>query len=177
MDYTPLIERIRDAYPKFIAFTDIPHMASEAADALEALQAQLTTEHMNCLMLEGSLKTLQARVADLQSQVNSLNVGFNNCQMDRNSALAKLAALNEQKPSAWLSPRGALYRTRFEAVQNFEQVADPLYLAAGAQAQPLIAAEKAAMWKAATIEQCSHENCYLRGIIDAEKAHKIGGSV
>ena len=35
-------------------------------------------------------------------------------------------------------------------------------------------AEKHAMWVMATIDQCSHEQCYLRGIADSESAHGIG---
>jgi hypothetical protein len=41
------------------------------------------------------------------------------------------------------------------------------------QAVPLSGENKRAMWVAATIELCSHENCYLRGIEDAERAHGI----
>lgn len=39
--------------------------------------------------------------------------------------------------------------------------------------KPLTDAEKHAMWGMATIDQCSHEQCYLRGIADSEAAHKI----
>ena len=40
---------------------------------------------------------------------------------------------------------------------------------------PLTEEQAQAMWTAATIEECSHENCYLRGLRDAEHAHGIGG--
>lgn len=40
--------------------------------------------------------------------------------------------------------------------------------------EPLSREQKRAMWIDATIEACSHENCYLRGIADAEQAHGIG---
>ena len=40
--------------------------------------------------------------------------------------------------------------------------------------EPLSRERKRAMWIDATIEACSHENCYLRGIADAEQAHGIG---
>ena len=38
---------------------------------------------------------------------------------------------------------------------------------------PLTDAEKHAMWVMATLDQCSHEQCYLRGIKDSEAAHGI----
>ena len=38
---------------------------------------------------------------------------------------------------------------------------------------PLTDGHKREMWKSATIDQCSHENCYLRGISDSEAAHGI----
>lgn len=40
--------------------------------------------------------------------------------------------------------------------------------------KPLTDVEKHAMWVMATIDQCSHEQCYLRGIADSESAHGIG---
>ncbi len=40
--------------------------------------------------------------------------------------------------------------------------------------KPLTDVEKHAMWVMATIDQCSHEQCYLRGIADSEAAHGIG---
>jgi chromosome segregation ATPase len=64
MDYTQLIERLKDADAEEVMTTPI---CEDAADAIEALQAELTNEHMNCLMLEGSLKTLQAQVNKLSS--------------------------------------------------------------------------------------------------------------
>ena len=39
---------------------------------------------------------------------------------------------------------------------------------------PLTDVEKHAMWVMATIDQCSHEQCYLRGIADSESVHGIG---
>lgn len=41
--------------------------------------------------------------------------------------------------------------------------------------EPLTDAAKRSMWESATIDLPSLENCYLRGIDDAEKAHGIGG--
>ena len=38
---------------------------------------------------------------------------------------------------------------------------------------PMTDAEKSAAWITATIEMPSHENCYLRGMIDAEAHHGI----
>jgi Skp family chaperone for outer membrane proteins len=40
--------------------------------------------------------------------------------------------------------------------------------------EPMTEEQKRQSWINATIEQCSHENCYLRGIEDAERHHKIG---
>jgi hypothetical protein len=41
-------------------------------------------------------------------------------------------------------------------------------------AVPLTEAEKSAAWLDATIEMVSHENCYFRGMLDAERHHGIG---
>jgi len=43
-----------------------------------------------------------------------------------------------------------------------------------AGAVPLTDEQKNAMWVAATIELPSPQNCYLRGMADAERAHGIG---
>ena len=40
--------------------------------------------------------------------------------------------------------------------------------------EPLTDEQKNAMWVAATIELPSPQNCYLRGMADAERAHGIG---
>jgi hypothetical protein len=39
--------------------------------------------------------------------------------------------------------------------------------------QPLTSHQKFCMWRDCTIELASHENCYLRGIADAEQYHGI----
>jgi len=72
MDYKELIDDIRRiANTCYADYNNTGYPNSDklqnAADAIEALQAELTTEHMNCLMLEGSLKTLQAQVNKLSS--------------------------------------------------------------------------------------------------------------
>ena len=38
-----------------------------------------------------------------------------------------IAELESQEPVAWISPSGALYRTRYHAVANAEQSLTPLY--------------------------------------------------
>lgn len=54
-----------------------------------------------------------------------------------------------------------------------------LYVAPQPAAQqertPLTDEQKRQMWIAATIDLCSHENCYRRGIEDAEKHYGIKG--
>lgn len=74
-DTQDLIARLRDAYPKFIAFTDIPHMASEAADALEAAQAEnaqrkaeeYQLRHLLEIAVDGKDAAL-ARLAEMTTQ-------------------------------------------------------------------------------------------------------------
>ena len=46
-------------------------------------------------------------------------------------------------------------------------------LQSNAERVPLTRNKKQAMWVAATIDLPSQENCYLRGIVDAENAHNI----
>jgi len=43
------------------------------------------------------------------------------------AALKERLAQPEQEPVAWISPSGALYRTRYHAVANAEQSLTPLY--------------------------------------------------
>ena len=43
------------------------------------------------------------------------------------TALKEALAQPEQEPVAWISPSGALYRTRYHAVANAEQSLTPLY--------------------------------------------------
>ena len=38
-----------------------------------------------------------------------------------------IAGLESQEPVAWISPSGALYRTRYHAVANAEQLLTPLF--------------------------------------------------
>ena len=87
-----------------------------------------------------TIEALQARVKHLEAEEHESQLHLERACRKADAALAKLAALEGQKPSAWLSPRGAVYKTRFEAVQNCEQMAEPLYAAAGAQREPAAAA-------------------------------------
>jgi hypothetical protein len=50
-------------------------------------------------------------------------------------ALAKQE--QEQEPVAWISPSGALYRTRYHAVANAEQSLTPLYLHPPQRTEPI----------------------------------------
>ena len=43
------------------------------------------------------------------------------------SAVEKVLAQPEQEPLGWFSPSGNLYKTRFHATANGEQVVTPLY--------------------------------------------------
>jgi hypothetical protein len=45
----------------------------------------------------------------------------------RTSLRQAIAKLESQEPVAWISPSGALYRTRYHAVANAEQLLTPLF--------------------------------------------------
>ena len=45
----------------------------------------------------------------------------------RTSLRKAIAEVEKQEPVAWISPSGALYRTRYHAVGNAEQSLTPLY--------------------------------------------------
>jgi hypothetical protein len=55
-----------------------------------------------------------------------------------------------------------------------DEVETPLYTHTQQAREPMTEEQKRQSWINATIEQCNHENCYMRGIEDAERHHKIG---
>ena len=54
------------------------------------------------------------------------------------TALKEALAQPEQEPVAWFSPSGNLYKTRFHATANGEQVVTPLYTHPPQRTEPLI---------------------------------------
>jgi hypothetical protein len=54
-------------------------------------------------------------------------------------------------------------------------VVRPAYTHAQQASEPMTPEQKRQSWVNATIEQCSHEGCYMRGIEDAEQFHNIKG--
>jgi seryl-tRNA synthetase len=50
-----------------------------------------------------------------------------------------------------------------------------LYTTPQQASEPMTDEQKHQSWVNATIEQCSHEGCYMRGIEDAERHHQIKG--
>lgn len=84
------------------------------------------------------------------------------------------AAQPAGEPDCWavLTPNGSKLVSPQEA--KGQKGAYPLYTSPPqVQRAGLSEAEKRQMWLAATIELCSHENCYRRGIADAERHHGI----
>lgn len=63
--------------------------------------------------------------------------------------------------------------TRFRADAMNEKSARQSLGRQLAAREPLTDEQKRAKWIGATIEQCTHENCYFRGIADAEAYHGI----
>lgn len=99
-----LIERLRND-----RLGVVQSLGDAAADALEALQDQLTTERMNCVMADESVKRLAARVVELEAE-NSGNM--ETCKGIIAGLTAELAAVRAQKPVAYL---------RFWAAQRVTQ--------------------------------------------------------
>ncbi len=66
--------------------------------------------------------------------------------IDQHPGLAEeLKALDEQEPVAWFSPSGNLYKTRFHATANGEQVVTPLYTTSSPR-KPLTENEIKHLW-------------------------------
>lgn len=73
-----------------------------------------------------------------------------------------------------LACRMALYSAKQDLPIGTQLYTSPQPTQAQAGAEPLTDGQKNAMWVAATIELPSPQNCYLRGMADAERAHGIG---
>lgn len=100
-------------------------------------------------------------------------------QGERDALAAELATLKAQEPVGFVAPHDLKtlregYPATVVMLPNNKRT-EPLYAAPKALA-PLTYDAKRAMWIAATIEMPSQENCYLRGIADAERHHGIGGT-
>lgn len=78
----------------------------------------------------------------------------------------------DAEPVAWMHPSGGVLRHPATGLERSTHTI-PLYLHPPAVREPLTREQKKQMWRNATIEMCSHENCYWRGIADAEAAHGI----
>lgn len=278
--------RLRIKTPNSLGFDEknipIGKHCHEAADAIEALQAQVTNEHINCAMADESVRILQARVTELESErdfykrrvellrqwqskmrdpertiacdiiangqtlppeiagnrynvpdaiealqarvteLENLTTGMatrsdamvqtayterdaalarvielesdlaertklhHECIDDLKEALAKLAELEKQAPVAWVNSSNLISaeidRKRYPGGHGDQYTwrgfkndygNTPLY-ASPVPAKTLSEPEIRAMWRNATIEICSHENCYVRGAIDAQTYIKGG---
>lgn len=91
--------------------------------------------------------------------------------------LDKIEAAATQEPIATVVlTAGGFWREAHKSELGVPGVAFPVFLAAGAAPALLTASEKTQMWRDATIALCSHENCYLRGIADAERYYLAAGA-
>lgn len=67
-------------------------------DQIEALQAQLTTEHLNCAMADEAVKKMAARVAELETACDLARTAANFLSAERDKLAAELAAARAQEP-------------------------------------------------------------------------------
>lgn len=127
--------------------------------------------------LQSAIEALQAEVAEHKENAmrNARQaVAF---RAERDALQAKLDAMGKGEQAAfeyWLEsvhPSGDAteVKQKWEASAAFRD----WHNAAPKALAPLTDGEKHAMWIAATIELPSQENCYLRGIADAERHHGI----
>lgn len=65
---------------------------ADALQLIEALQEQLTTEHLNCAMADAAVAKLAARVAELKKLEAALKDGLAGACIERDALAAELAA-------------------------------------------------------------------------------------
>ena len=75
----------------------------------------------------------QVAKAKMNDEADTLTIVY-----QRGFADGKRAAQPEQEPVAWFSSSGALYRTRFHAAANGEQLLTPLYTTPPAAQRPWV---------------------------------------
>jgi hypothetical protein len=98
---------------------------------------------------------------------------------------AQQAPVAQGEPVAWMWQHEETGRTGFVDAWQVEQgwqknnprnrIVGPLYTTSQQASEPMTMEQKRQSWVNATIEQCSHEGCYMRGIEDAERHHQIKG--
>ena len=93
-----------DALPEGLGGYFSDAFADNLAKVREALAQPEPIQSLQCFHCQVTIETLNDKVMQL------------------------LAERTEQEPVAWISPSGALYRTRYHAVANAEQSLTPLYL-------------------------------------------------
>jgi hypothetical protein len=180
MDYTQLIEKLlNDHRLEILDWDNLPI----AADALAALQARVTILELDRIGADREIRGLD----DLATKVKA----------ERDSALAKLAALEGQdkEPAAyefrmradWIADWGLwspcnkeqheMY-IRVPKLHDWHYETRALYLAVGAQAQPLTGDQMNQVRIDAGIAGSEMMTDILYAFARAvEKAHGIGGSV
>ncbi len=106
MDYTQLIESMRsfeadhkpDGWPAIRM-----HFVSEMCDAIETLQAEANScgSGAGCLYKDAQIEALEAQVLELTSESETFSQSYGLLVVERDSALAKLAALEITKDAAY----------------------------------------------------------------------------
>jgi len=86
--------------------------------ALDALETEVSIDWTNNDEFNASAEKMHEAIAALKERL-----------ADHMREVQRLGQEIEQEPVAWISPSGALYRTRYHAVANAEQSLTPLYTA------------------------------------------------
>ena len=125
-DHKELMEQLR-------SWTSTP-TEHEAADAIEALQAKIEEHTALCVKRVAEVtrerNQLRAKVERLKSDLEIATIGFNHHRVERETAEARLTALEGQEPVAWLCVGNEI---RMKKPLNWrKEGAVPLFLAAGA---------------------------------------------
>jgi hypothetical protein len=138
------------------------HASEQAADVIEALQA---------------------RVLESQEHWEAMNKELKHVIAERDTLAAKLASLEGQDSVGCIVPiDGWKENSTANRMATFHgDIPDEgaqLYLAAGAQAQPLTAEQRRDIWNDVKYDHGDGWEVDFSAVVDAvEAAHKIGGSV
>jgi hypothetical protein len=91
--------------------------------------------------------------------------------------IAELAAQPEKEPIGEVRNSRAYFYSGMYTDKTDAPDGTKIYTTqpAAVQRQPLTPEQSAEMWTQVTLEPCTHESAYLRGIKDAEAAHGITG--